>query len=77
MWFSLKEVYEEKQRFKDLYIRLKISYKDVLNKNDIDNIFQNDKYINEDLQFIEKKIKRYKKSWCICLLIIALGVIVG
>ncbi|MBY6898088.1 hypothetical protein [Clostridium botulinum] len=77
MWFSLKEVYEEKQRFKDLYIRLKISYKDVLNKNDIDNIFQNDKYINEDLQFIDRKIKRYKKSWCICLLIIALGIIVG
>ncbi|MCW6108077.1 hypothetical protein, partial [Clostridium sporogenes] len=77
MLFSLKDANEEKERFKNLYMRLKESYKDILNKDDINNIFQEDKYIVEDLEFVEKKIKRYKKLWCICLLIITLGVVIA
>ena len=77
MLFSLNDVEKEKQRFKELYNRLKTSYEDILNENDINYIFKNDKYIVNDIEFIDEKVGRYKNRWIICLVIISISIIVG
>lgn len=77
MVFSKNESQKEIERFKKRYERIKESYNDVLEQEDINNIFKNDKYYNEDLKFISEKINNYSKQWKITLIVIGAVVLTG
>lgn len=67
MLFSKNETNAEIDRFKMKYKRVKESYNEVLNKDDISTIFKNDMYFKEDLQYIKDKIYKYTHYWYIVL----------
>lgn len=67
---SKKDSYEELERFKLIYNRLKSNYNGILNEDDIEKIFHHDEYLNEDVEFIQKKIQRDIRAWIIILVII-------
>lgn len=76
MIVSLFEVFGDKKRFSIQYSRLKNSYNEVLNKDDIENIFKKDSYYKEDIEYIQCRIIRYTIIWCIVLAILA-GIIIS
>lgn len=67
------EVTQQKKRFINSYENLKMRYLDLLEKEDISRILNNDKDFNEDLEFIKGKLLRYTIMWwsIIILLLIA------
>lgn len=61
--FSTVEVMQGKKRFVDNYQALKHRYEDILNKDDIDNIFNHDLEFNRDCSFIKKRVVIYFFIW--------------
>jgi hypothetical protein len=57
------EVKEQRQRFIDSYNNLKDRYTDLLEKDDINRILNNDKEFTADVSFINNKLKSYSKLW--------------
>ena len=74
--YTLKDFNYNIDRISTVYNRLKVSYKDILAQKDIDNIFNNDKYFNEDIKAAQEKVDYYEKIWCIILLLFLLAVII-
>ena len=66
------EVKEQRKRFVDSYTNLKERYTDLLEKEDIKRILNNDKEFNSDVAFIDCKLKNYSKLWK-CFLAMLLG----
>lgn len=73
---SRKDAYSELERFKLIYERLKNNYKGILNDDDIEKIFHNNKYLEEDVEYIRKKINRDIIAWIILLIIIFIFIII-
>lgn len=73
MIISTIEVYFEVKRYETQYYRLKYSYDDILEQNDINKIFRDDKYLIEDKQYVLKKSKLYLVAWIIIIIIIFLS----
>ncbi|MFA7380846.1 MAG: hypothetical protein WC150_10305 [Bacteroidia bacterium] len=57
------EVKEQRKRFVDSYTNLKERYTDLLEKEDIQRILNNDKEFNADVAFIDGKLKIYSNLW--------------
>lgn len=57
------EVKEQRKRFVDSYTNLKERYTDLLEKEDIQRILNNDKEFYADLTFIDGKLKNYSNLW--------------
>lgn len=72
---SIIDTREEKKRYEIQYNRLKISYGDILNPDDINNIFKDDLYYKEDLIYINNKIKKYTIVWIMVLITIAIIIV--
>lgn len=72
MKYIIKDSEEEIKRFEILYERTKGNYKGVLDDSDINNIFHDDKYLKEDISYINKKISNSKKIWILFIVIITL-----
>lgn len=66
------EVKEQRKRFVDSYTNLKNRYTDLLEKEDIQRILNDDKEFNADVAFIDGKLKNYSNLWK-CFLAILLG----
>jgi hypothetical protein len=67
------EVKEQKKRFIASYTNLKERYTDLLEKDDIKRILNNDKEFNADVKFIDDKLKNYSKLWLWFLGILLFG----
>lgn len=67
MFISKYEIKKDVRRFEQQYYRVRGSYEDILNKEDLDNIFREDKYLEEDKEYIKKKTRVYLIAWAICL----------
>lgn len=65
---SIWEEYSEYKRYKEIYDRFKKSYNDVLDNNDIESIFKNDEYLENDKKYIIKKSRVYILIWIIVLI---------
>lgn len=74
---SINEANSEVERFKTLYVRLKKNYEDILNENDIENLFNESEFLDEDIKFINNKISTYRNTWIFMILIMSLLVIIG
>lgn len=57
------EVLQQRQRFVESYRNMKERYCDLLDRNDIDRILNNDKEYNSDVKFIDEKFKAYCILW--------------
>lgn len=67
------EVKEQRIRFVDSYTNLKERYTDILEKEDIQRILNDDKEFNADLDFIDGKLKNYSNLWKWFLIILLAG----
>lgn len=67
------EVKEQKKRFVSSYMNLKERYTDLLDKEDIQRILNNDKEFNEDVNFIDTKLKNYSMLWIWFIVILLIG----
>lgn len=61
--FLIYEINTSFHRIETLYSRLKNSYKNLLIEKDIDEIFNNDIYFNEDRENLYNKIDVYSRYW--------------
>lgn len=68
-FFSLWELYVDKKRFVSNYNNLKERYGDLLVKQDINRILNNDKDHNDDLNHINKKRNAYSLIWIVLIFI--------
>lgn len=57
------EVREQRKRFVESYANLKERYTDLLEKDDIKRILNNDKEFNADVKFIDDKLRTYSNLW--------------
>jgi hypothetical protein len=57
------EVKEQRKRFVESYTNLKERYTDLLEKEDIQRILNDDKEFNADVAFIDCKLKNYSNLW--------------
>lgn len=76
MLLSKRETEEEIDRYRKLYFRVKNSYNDILNPQDIERIFKEDIYLKEDEEYIRARSKRYLRCWEILLIALLIGIIV-
>ncbi len=67
---SILEKRTELKRFTETYDRLKKSYYDILEPNDINKIFNNDKYHYKDKKYVKNKIVLYSIAWLFIIVII-------
>ncbi len=70
------EVKEQRKRFINSYTNMKQRYTDLLDEADIKKILNNDKEFNEDLGFIDQKLKVYSWMWGGILTILFLATLV-
>lgn len=63
LFISLKEMNFKKDRYIEEYNQLKLSYRDVLDENDIIEIFDNDKVYKENIDTLSKIKKKYTIVW--------------
>jgi hypothetical protein len=70
-WVSKWEIKEQRKRFVDSYHNLKERYTDLLEKDDIKKILNDDKEFNEDVKFIDSKQKIYSRLWLLVLSLLA------
>jgi len=71
LFIATWEVLKNKRRFEESYSNLKGRYEDLLNKDDINNIFKNDIEFSKDRSFIKKKIWAYSLLWLFSILLFA------
>lgn len=74
-WVSQWELREQRKRFVNSYNNLKTRYTDLLDKDDINRILNNDNEFNEDLKFIDNKKKIYSIMWIVFVAILGLTTI--
>jgi hypothetical protein len=67
------EVKEQKKRFVSSYANLKERYTDLLEKDDIQRILNNDREFNADVRFIDDKLKYYSNLWLLFLGVLLFG----
>ncbi|MGG2466820.1 hypothetical protein ACOV1W_03735 [Paraclostridium bifermentans] len=72
---SMNEANSEVKRFETLYRRLKKNYEDVLNEKDIDSLFNESEFLEEDIRFINNKIHIYRNTWIVMIVIMTLLVV--
>jgi hypothetical protein len=70
--YSQWEANEQKKRFINFYNNVKERYSDILDKNDIQRILNNDKEFIENKKFINEKIINYSKVWSIFIITFAI-----
>jgi hypothetical protein len=70
MVFTREEYQKKCERFRKEYSYLKESYGDVLDKKDIDRIFDNDKTFNGDYDYLKSELDRYTYCWLVILAIL-------
>jgi len=74
LFIATWEVRKNKTRFEESYLNLKGRYEDILNKDDINNIFRNDREFLKDRSLIKKKIVAYFSIWLFSIFLF-LGII--
>ena len=62
------ELVKQKERFSGHYFDLKRRYIDLLDRQDIDRILNNDREFSQDLEFINAKLKIYSFMWLMFLI---------
>ncbi len=67
--FSNWEVGKEKERFIASYLRLRNSYQDLLDEDDLNSILNNDAIHNADKAYITQKRKAYNILWTIVIVV--------
>lgn len=67
---SIYEIHQETQRAERLHQRLKESYSNILDQTDLENIFDKDQYLKDDLKYITSKTITYALLWLLTLIII-------
>jgi hypothetical protein len=67
---SYIEILNKKKRFESVYLKLKKRYADILDKEDINRIFQDNDEYNQDVQYINRNVRIYNILWISILLII-------
>ncbi len=72
---SVWEVREQRKRFRNSYNNLKRRYTDLLEEDDIKKILNDDAEYNEDISFINSKLKSYTLLWLSVLILILLSTI--
>lgn len=65
--YSIKK---EIEVFEKQYCRVKNYYNEILESEDIDNIFKHNKYLIEDIKFIQDKANIYSLVWIILILVL-------
>lgn len=75
-YYSKWEVKEQRKRFVSSYNNLKERYTDLLEEDDIKRILNNDNEFDQDLKFIDEKLKKYSKLWIIFLLILLVSTLI-
>ena len=75
--FALSEVKDEKERLKNKYLEIEYRYKDLLNSDDIEKIinFSSPEDLTpeeRELNYINKKVNKYKLLWILCLVFLGL-----
>ncbi|MFR4583676.1 hypothetical protein [Clostridium cadaveris] len=70
MMFSRYQIKKDIERFNNQYFRVKHSYDEILDEEDIEEIFKHDLYLKEDLEYINKKVNAATKCWMIILLVL-------
>ena len=75
--FALSEVKDEKERLKNKYSEIEYRYKDLLNSGDIEKIinFSSPEDLTpeeRELNYINKKVNKYKLLWILCLVFLGL-----
>lgn len=63
--YTIKEVNYKIKNLITTYYRLKIGYKDLLVRKDINDLFNKDRYLKKDLKYIKYKVKIYSFLWII------------
>lgn len=72
MMFSRYQIKKDIERYNNQYFRVKHSYDEILDGEDIEEIFKHDLYLKEDLEYINKKVNVATKCWIIILLLLLL-----
>jgi len=70
LYFSLFESNLSVERIKKQYDRNKSFYKLILDEQDLTRILNNDSYYNEDRQYLDRYVKKYKWMWIIVVVIL-------
>ncbi len=68
LFFSIKETNYKLQKIINGYNAIKENYKDLLDEQDIELIFNNDELINSNIREIKKKKDLYTKIWIVSIL---------
>lgn len=78
MYFRVSkwEVVEQRKRFINSYNNMKLRYTDLLDEADIKKILNNDKEFNEDLNFINEKLKMYSNLWISLMVILLVATLI-
>lgn len=63
LWLTLKEAKQKRKNIIKIYYRIKLSYNDLLVKNDIENIYKKDRYFKKEIRNLDEKIRTYKNFW--------------
>ena len=70
MVFTVMEYQRKCQRFSKEYTYLKESYTDVLDKKDIERIFDKDRDYNDNYSYLQSELAKYSMFWGLILLIL-------
>ncbi|GIP52912.1 hypothetical protein [Paenibacillus vini] len=74
---SLIYIYEATNRFKKQYMNLKSMYADIIEENDLRNIFNNDQVHKDDLKYIFHKTLLYAVYWFFEIVILFIAILVA
>lgn len=75
--YNIHEVKQTTNRLQKTYKQLKEQYTDILDKNDLEQIFSKYNFEKNNLDFIEEQIKKYNLLWDISLLVYLFIFIIG
>ena len=70
MLYNRYNVYQDEKIFEKQYERIKENYSEILNNDDIENIFKSDEYFNYDKKNIEKRSNIAVMIWSVLLILI-------
>lgn len=69
-FYSVWEISHNKNRYEQIYFSLKSRYEDILDKNDLNKIFEDDKPLFNDIKYIDRKSLALSILWTFTLLTI-------
>jgi hypothetical protein len=76
MIISRTESFEQKARYEKSYQNFKERYTDLLNSEDINRILNKDKDFNDDIIYINNKIRNYTIQWAVVLSLIFIFIVI-